>query len=145
MPISQSPRCKAFSAAMTTGFLILGAPAFAMEATHLAPVKITSCVVARDEASGIATGRSPNSAGVTIVVVNESTATIKDMQLSGVYNGLTLTDTFSGPFTAGETYTLHKQHTPLAYEGPDAACVLNHVTFADGTDWTMAAPPVSQR
>jgi hypothetical protein len=79
--------------------------------------------------------RIPNTSGVTIVFVNTSTKPIKEIQFSGVYNGLTINDTFPGPFAAGQTVTLHKYHRPLTYEGPDVKCVVMHVTFEDGTSW----------
>ena len=128
------------------GVLAVVSPAFAVENTSQVPVKITSCIVARDASTNNAQLPGPAStAGVTAVVVNTSTKTIKDMRISGIYNGVTVTDTVVGPFAAGQTYTLHKSHPQMVYTGPDAACVLNHVSYADGTEWTMASPPMMKQ
>lgn len=128
------------------GVLVVAAPAFAVESTSAVPVKITSCVVARDASANGADPREPAyTNGVTAVIVNTTTKTIKDIQVSGIYNGVTVTDTVEGPFDAGQTYTLHKSHKQMVYTGPDAACVLNHVTFADGTTWVMAQPPMMMK
>ena len=124
------------------GLLVLSTPVLAVESTKQAPIKIVSCVVDRDESHGNA--QFPGAAstnGVTAVIINTSTKTIKDLQASGIYNGATVTDTIQGPFAPGQTYTLHKSHVPEVYVGPDASCVLNHVTFADGTEWQTAEPP----
>ncbi|MBD5633278.1 MAG: hypothetical protein IAI49_02265 [Candidatus Eremiobacteraeota bacterium] len=124
------------------GILVSASPALAVESTSKAPVQITSCVVARDESKSNTLPGPTYTNGVTAVVVNTTTKTIADMTISGIYNGVTVTDTIKGPFGPGSSTTLHKAHTPMIYSGPDAACVLNHVTYADGTAWQMAMPPM---
>ncbi len=125
------------------GVLVSSAPALAVTSSTTVPVKIISCVVARDASKSNSLPPGPAyTNGVTAVVVNTTTKTITDMTISGIYNGVTVTDTIKGPFAAGSTTTLHKSHTPMVYDGPDAACVLNHVTYADGTSWQMAMPPM---
>jgi hypothetical protein len=119
-------------------------PALAVESTAQTPIKIVSCVVARDNSKNDAEPGPAYTNGVTAVVINTTTKTITDAQFSGVYNGVTVTDTIPGPFAPGQTYTLTKTHIRMIYDGPDASCVLNHVTYADGTTWTMPAPPVME-
>jgi hypothetical protein len=122
--------------------LISTAPAFAVTSTEAPPVKITSCVVQRDDTKSNSLPGPAYTNGVTGVAVNTTTKTIKDIQVSGVYNGVTVTDTIEGPFAPGSTTTIHKTHIQMVYTGPDADCVLNHVTFADGTTWQMPIPPM---
>ena len=119
--------------------------ALAIESTAQAPVKIISCVVHRNDSKSNALGGVAYTNGVTAVVVNTTTKTITDMQISGIYNGVTVTDTVNGPFAPGSTSTLTKAHTPMVYTGPDAACVLNHVSYSDGTSWKMAQPPMMMK
>jgi hypothetical protein len=122
------------------GVLVVASPALAVESTSKVPVKIVSCVVARDASKSDQLPGPAYTNGVTAVVVNTTTKTITDITVSGIYNGVTITDTVKGPFAPGSTTTLHKAHKQMVYEGPDAACVLNHVTYADGTTWQMAMP-----
>jgi hypothetical protein len=124
------------------GVLVTTGQTLAVESSAQAPVKIISCVVAKDESKTPSLGGVASTNGVTAVVVNTTTKTITDMTISGIYNGVTVTDTVKGPFAGGSETTLHKSHTPMVYTGPDASCVLNHVTFADGTSWKMAMPPM---
>ncbi len=124
------------------GVLVTMGPALAVESTSQVPVKIISCVVARDNSKNDANPGPAYTNGVTAVVVNTTTKTIADMTISGIYNGVTVTDTIKGPFAPGSTTTLHKSHTPMVYDGPDAACVLNKVSYSDGTTWKMAQPPM---
>lgn len=124
------------------GVLVSASPALAVTSTAQPPVKIVSCVVARDDTKSNALPGPAYTNGVTAVVINTTTKTITDMQISGIYNGVTVTDTIKGPFAPGSETTLHKAHVQMVYTGPDAACVLNHVTYADGTSWSMAAPPM---
>jgi hypothetical protein len=126
------------------GVLVCGAPALAIQSTAQPPVKIISCVVHRNDSKSNALGGVAYTNGVTAVIVNTTTKTIADFQASGIYNNVTVTDTVKGPFAPGQTYTVQKVHTPFIYTGPDASCVLNHVTFADGTTWSMPAPPMSK-
>ena len=123
------------------GVLALGSPALAVQSTAEAPVKIISCVVARNDSVSPSIGGVAYTNGVTAVVVNTTTKSISDMQFSGIYNGATVTTTVKGTLAAGQTATLTKTLTPRIYTGPDASCVLNHVTFADGTTWSMPMPP----
>lgn len=131
--------------AVLGGVLLCGAPAVALQNSPQAPVKILSCVVARNDSQSNSTGGVAYTNGVTAVVTNVSTKTIKDMQFSGIYNGETVTTTVAGTFPAGMSETLHKTLTPRIYEGPDASCVLNHVTYADGTTWSMPMPPMMSK
>jgi hypothetical protein len=126
------------------GVLVTTGQTLAVETTSSVPVKIISCVVAKDQASSPSLGGVASTNGVTAIVVNTTTKTITDMTISGIYDGVTVTDTIKGPFAAGSTTTLHKAHAQMAYTGPDAACVLNHVTYADGTAWKMAMPAMGK-
>jgi hypothetical protein len=126
------------------GVLVSGTPAFALGSATTVPVKITSCVVGRDDSKSDSSPGAASTNGVTLVVMNATLKPIADIQVSGVYNATTVTDTFTGPFAPGQSYTLHKSHTPMVYDGPDASCVLNHVAFVDGTSWQMAMPPMKQ-
>ncbi len=127
------------------GVLLSGSSVLAVESTAQAPVKILSCVVARNDSKSNSLGGVAYTNGVTAIVTNVSTKAISDMQFSGIYNGETVTTTVTGAFPAGMSETLHKTLTPRVYTGPDASCVLNHVTFADGTTWKMPMPPMMMK
>ena len=114
----------------------LATAADAMTAT--APVKITSCVVARQPISAPGLSGLNRTNGVTVTFVNTSSKALSDVTIAGDYNGLEITDTLKGPFAAGSTTTRSKTYSSTVYTGPDASCHLVHANFADGTAWSMS-------
>ena len=116
--------------------LSLATASDAMTATS--PVKITSCVVARQPVSGAGLTGLNRTNGVTVTFVNTTAKEISDVTIAGDYNGLEITDTVKGPFAAGSTTTRSKSYSSTVYAGPDASCHVVHASFADGTAWSMS-------
>ncbi len=101
------------------------------------PVKITSCIVASSVVNSILVRGISRTNGVTIVLANTGTKVASDVTIHGSYNHFDVTDTLRGPFAPSSRAMITKTYNPTVFVGPNASCEVTHVTFADGTSWTM--------
>jgi len=132
---------KKFTLLSACAMLAMASPAVALDTTtaDTGPVKVTSCTVQSSSINSVLVQGVSRTDGVTVAFINQSDKPAADVTITGTYNGISVTDTLKGPFAPGSTMMVTKTYNPTIFVGPNANCHVTHVTFADGTTWSLPA------